>query len=120
MDPRVTIHASGCPVVAAMCSKSVDVLFDTDNPSYPSYRGERERAGWSADTFHQPAWPIWRRPDGDGLPLTYWLRGTRELAFGDAEGVTVAARRSYTHSPEWCMRDFERVIAAAEERASQA
>jgi hypothetical protein len=99
--------------------QSVDVLFDANNPSYPSYRDEHERAGWPADMFHQPAWPIWRRPDGDGLPLTYSLLGTRDLAFGDAQGVTIVARRSYTHSPEWFMRDFERVIAVAEERAWQ-
>ena len=100
--------------------QTVDVLFDANNPSYPKHRELHEGTGWSANTFHQAAWPIWRRPDGNGLPLTYWLLGTRDLAFGDPEGVTLAARCSYTHGPEWFLRDFERVIAAAEERASQA
>jgi hypothetical protein len=119
---KVTDPYSGSrldPHAALGPSQAVDVLFDANDPSYPRYRGERERAGWTADMFRKPAWPIWRRPDGDGLPLTYWLLETRNVAFGDAEGVTVAAHRSYTHSPEWFMRDFERVIAAAEQRASQ-
>jgi hypothetical protein len=103
-------------------SQTVDVLFSAADPEYPKHRSRLEETGSSANTFHQHAWPIWSRPDGDGLPLTYWLLGTwpRDLAFGDPEGVTLAARRSYSYTPEWFLRDFERVIAAAEERASQA
>jgi hypothetical protein len=102
-------------------SQVVDVLFSAADPEYPKYRQLHEGNGFT-NRFHQHAWPIWSRPDGDGLPLTYWLLGTwpRDLAVGDPEGVTLAARRSYSYTPEWFLRDFERVIAAAEERASQA
>jgi hypothetical protein len=101
-------------------SQTVDVLFDHNDAGYPQYRAMRERDGWPASMFQQQAWPIWHRPDGEGLPLTYWLLGTGDAAFGLPEAVTIATRKTFTYSPEWFLRDFERAVSALEEAAIQA